>query len=63
MSAPERHFEKSCALALLEAAMQRLAKEQSAAGKAEAFETLRPLLAPMGGEAAISKTTPRSACE
>ena len=52
---PERHFEKSCALALLEAAMQRLAKEQSAAGKAEAFETLRPLLAPLGGEAAISQ--------
>lgn len=52
---PERHFEKSCALALLEAAMQRLAKEQSAAGKGETFETLRPLLAPLGGEAFVTQ--------
>lgn len=52
---PERHFEKSCALALLEAAMQRLAKEQSAAGKQETFAVLRPLLAPLGGETALSQ--------
>ncbi|MDZ4404139.1 hypothetical protein [Prosthecobacter sp.] len=52
---PERHFEKSCALSLLEAAMQRLAKEQSAAGKEQTFATLRPLLAPLNGEAAITQ--------
>lgn len=52
---PERHFEKSCALALLEAAMQRLAKEQAAAGKEVAFTVLRPLLAPLGGQAAITQ--------
>lgn len=47
---PERHFEKSCALVLLEAAMQRLEKEQTAAGKWVTFQTLRPLLAPLGGQ-------------
>ncbi|MBL9132983.1 MAG: sigma-70 family RNA polymerase sigma factor, partial [Verrucomicrobiaceae bacterium] len=52
---PERHFEKSCALALLEAAMRRLAQEQSAAGKGQVFDTLRPLLAPLSGEAAITQ--------
>jgi RNA polymerase sigma factor (sigma-70 family) len=51
---PERHFEKSCAIALLEAAMQRLSREQSAAGKEEAFNWLRPLLAPLGGDAGIT---------
>lgn len=52
---PERHFEKSCALSLLEAAMQRLAREQSAAGKSEVFQTLRPLLAPLDGEATLTQ--------
>lgn len=47
---PERHFEKSCAMVLLEAAMQRLEKEQTAAGKWATFHTLRPLLAPLGGQ-------------
>jgi DNA-directed RNA polymerase specialized sigma24 family protein len=51
---PEKHFEKSCALALLEAAMQRLAGEQNAAGKMEAFAVLRSLLAPLDGGATIS---------
>lgn len=51
---PEHHFEKSCALAMLESSMQRLADEQKAAGKGEAFEVLRPLLAPLSGEAALS---------
>jgi RNA polymerase sigma-70 factor (ECF subfamily) len=50
---PERYFEKSCALVLLESAMQRLAKEQSAAGKEAAFTVLRPL-APISGEPTIS---------
>ena len=48
---PEHYFEKSCALVLLENAMQRLAREQAAAGKGEAFAVLRPLLAPIGGAA------------
>jgi RNA polymerase sigma factor (sigma-70 family) len=52
---PERHFEKSCALALLEAAMRQLAQEQRAAGKGEIFDTLRPLLAPLGGEASLTQ--------
>jgi DNA-directed RNA polymerase specialized sigma24 family protein len=51
---PERYFEKSCALVLLESAMQRLAKEQSAAGKADSFAVLRPLLAPLSSEPTIS---------
>jgi RNA polymerase sigma-70 factor (ECF subfamily) len=51
---PEHYFEKSCALVLLESAMQRLAREQDAAGKGEAFGVLRPLLAPMPGSAAPS---------
>ena len=51
---PERCFEKSCALVLLESAMQRLAKEQAAAGKEEAFTVLRPLLAPLPGEPTIT---------
>lgn len=46
---PEHYFEKSCALVLLESAMQRLAREQESAGKGEAFAVLRPLLAPMPG--------------
>lgn len=52
---PEQHFEKSCALSLLEAAMQRLAKEQLASGKADCFETLRPLLAPLVDEITITQ--------
>jgi RNA polymerase sigma-70 factor (ECF subfamily) len=51
---PERWFEKKCALAILEAAMQRLAAEQAAAGKADAFAVLRPMLAPIGGAAPVS---------
>ncbi len=51
---PEHYFEKSCALVLLESAMQRLAAEQAAAGKGEAFVVLRPLLAPMPGTSAPS---------
>ncbi|MCW1885305.1 sigma-70 family RNA polymerase sigma factor [Luteolibacter flavescens] len=51
---PEHHFEKSCALAMLESAMRRLADEQKAAGKADAFAVLRPLLAPLSGEPALS---------
>ena len=51
---PEHFFEKSCALVLLESAMQRLASEQAAAGKGDAFAVLRPLLAPIGGAAAPS---------
>ena len=50
---PEHYFEKSCALVLLESAMQRLAREQEAAGKGAAFAVLRPLLAPLGGVAEI----------
>jgi DNA-directed RNA polymerase specialized sigma24 family protein len=46
---PEAFFEKQCALVLLENAMHRLAKEQASAGKAEAFEVLRPLLSPASG--------------
>lgn len=56
---PEHHFEKHCALALLEAAMQRLATEQSAAGKGEVFDTLRPLLAPLDGR--VSSTQDEAA--
>jgi len=51
---PERYFEKSCALVTLESAMRRLAQEQAAAGKEEAFAVLRPLLAPLSGEPPIS---------
>ena len=51
---PEHYFEKTCALQVLENAMQRLAREQAAAGKGEAFTVLRPLLAPMPGGAAPS---------
>jgi hypothetical protein len=51
---PSTTFEKSCALVLLESAMQRLAAEQAAAGKGEAFVVLRPLLAPMPGTSAPS---------
>ena len=50
---PEHYFEKSCALVLLENAMSRLAREQAAAGKEQAFNILRPLLSP-SGEAAPS---------
>jgi RNA polymerase sigma-70 factor (ECF subfamily) len=46
---PEHFFEKSCAMVLLESAMQRLANEQAAAGKAAAFEILRPMLSPVSG--------------
>jgi RNA polymerase sigma-70 factor (ECF subfamily) len=46
---PERYFERSCALVLLETALQRLAREQAAAGKEQAFAVLRPLLAPTPG--------------
>ncbi|MGV3658872.1 MAG: RNA polymerase sigma factor [Prosthecobacter sp.] len=46
---PEAAYEKQCALALLADAMGRLAKEQAAAGRAQAFELLRPLLSPDGG--------------
>lgn len=52
---PEHYFDKSCALALLENAMQRLAKEQEAAGKSAAFAVLRPLLAPLQGSAIPSQ--------
>lgn len=45
---PEAAYEKQCALALLADAMGRLAKEQAAAGRAQAFELLRPLLSPDG---------------
>lgn len=51
---PERYFEKSCAMVMLESAMQRLAKEQAAAGKGESFTVLRPLLAPLSAEPALS---------
>lgn len=51
---PEHHFERSCAMALLESALNRLAQEQKAAGKESAFTVLRPLLAPLSGEAAPS---------
>jgi RNA polymerase sigma-70 factor (ECF subfamily) len=51
---PERYFERSCALVLLETALQRLAREQAAAGKEQAFEVLRPLLAPTQGVEAPS---------
>lgn len=49
---PERIFERQCARALLEAAMKRLAAEQTAIGKDRAFALLRPLLSPSedGGE-------------
>lgn len=43
---PEVAFEKQCAMALLAEAMTRLATEQNAAGKGQAFELLRPLLSP-----------------
>ena len=46
---PEHYFEKSCALVLLENTMQRLAAEQAAAGKADSFHVLRPLLSPAPG--------------
>lgn len=46
---PERYFERSCAMVLLESALQRLAREQSAAGKGQAFAVFRPLLAPLPG--------------
>lgn len=46
---PEHFFERTCALVLLENALQRLAKEQTAAGKQLQFTTLRPLLAPTAG--------------
>jgi RNA polymerase sigma-70 factor (ECF subfamily) len=36
-------------MVLLESAMQRLANEQAAAGKAAAFEILRPMLSPVSG--------------
>lgn len=45
---PEVAYEKQCALALLADAMSRLATEQAAAGRAKAFELLRPLLSPEG---------------
>lgn len=45
---PEVAYEKQCALALLADAMSRLAKEQAAAGRTQAFELLRPLLSPDG---------------
>lgn len=51
---PEQCFERTCALALLEDALQRLAREQAAAGKEQAFTVLRPLLAPTPGIAAPS---------
>lgn len=51
---PEHYFEKSCALVMLESAMQRLAREQEAAGKGEAFAVLRPMLAPLPGNDALS---------
>ena len=52
---PEHYFERSCALALLENAMLRLAKEQAAAGKEQAFNVLRPLLAPISSTPAITQ--------
>ena len=48
---PEHFFERTCALVLLETALQRLAKEQAAAGKEQQFTILRPLLAPIAGGA------------
>ena len=53
-ASPERWFEKRCALVLLESALQRLAEEQAAAGKAETFAALRPLLAPSADAPAVS---------
>lgn len=41
---PSEHFERDWALALLEQALDRLAAEQRAMGKAEVFARLRPLL-------------------
>jgi RNA polymerase sigma-70 factor (ECF subfamily) len=51
---PEHHFEKSCAFALLESALKRLAEEQRTAGKERAFVILKPLLAPLAGESVPS---------
>jgi RNA polymerase sigma-70 factor (ECF subfamily) len=43
---PERAFERGFALTLLDLALQRLADEQSKAGKAALFERLRPFFGP-----------------
>ncbi len=51
---PEQHFERNCALVMLETAMERLAGEQAASGKAAAFAVLRPLLAPTADAAVPS---------
>lgn len=45
---PEDEFDRRCAMAILEAALQRLAEEQEAAGKGKAFAVMRPLLSPAG---------------
>ena len=49
---PDRLFERQWALTLMEAALRRLAEEQAALGKAEAFAALRPFLSrePAPGE-------------
>jgi len=47
---PEDEFDRRCAVAILEAALQRLAEEQQAAGKGQAFAVMRPLLSPAGGK-------------
>ncbi len=48
-ASPEDEFDRRCAMAILEAALQRLAEEQQAAGKGAAFAAMRPLLSPAGG--------------
>ena len=50
---PERAFERAWALAVLERALERLASEQAALGKAAAFARLRPLLTQQGGEPSL----------
>ncbi len=52
---PEKYYERTCALAILQTAMLKLASEQDAAGKSDAFEVLRPLLAPVGSNVALSQ--------
>lgn len=49
---PDRLFERQWALALMEEALRRLADEQSAAGKGDTFDALRPFLSrePAPGE-------------
>lgn len=47
---PERAFDRAWALAVLERALERLAREQESAGKAAAFRRLRPLLTQQANE-------------